>query len=259
MFSRWFCFNKPDLAGALFCVVAVVAMVAGVVAAGGEYSAGFSSFDKLAGGPVQIEFEMKLLFFPFAIVEMGKKSGRDLCFIHFSRKKMARCWAGSGLPGPLVYRFCGGGGRLGDGRQRFLPRLPVCPCPPSTLSPCGGGGGFACNARDGFPAATLEPDLSSRPSGWALSRYSKPMMATAYAGGWTLGVRPPSVLAAEKRRMDMAEAWAWSKMVPCAIRLSGGLRCTFLFSWGCLCNCAATAVLEVSGVVCACLYGLVLI
>lgn len=168
----------------------------------------------------------------------------------------------------VLYRCCRGGGPLGDWRltgcpspewQRGLPRLPVRPCLSSPLSLFGAGGEFACDARDGLPAAALEPDLSSRPLGWALLRYSMPVMATAYAGGWTLGVH---LLSAPCRGVEEDMHGCGEAMVEDDSLCNQTPRRTSLYFslfWGCLCIFAATAVLEVSRVGCACLYRIVLI
>lgn len=93
---------------------------------------------------------------------------------------------------------------------------------PASSSPCSGEG-FAGGARDVFPADVLEPEFSSRPCRRAYMRYSKPTMATAFAGG------SPSGAASETRWWCSTEAQLALKTTTSADKDLGGLRCNFLF------------------------------
>jgi hypothetical protein len=119
--------------------------------------------------------------------------------------------------------------------QLLLPWLRFRSCSPFLSSLCDGDGGVACGARDDFPTDAPEPDSSSRPSGRAYMRYSKPL-ATAYADWSTLCVRHPSVPAKPERKGGMAKPRPSLKKVQCAIRSPEGRLCYFFIFWGCLCK-----------------------
>lgn len=107
-----------------------------------------------------------------------------------------------------------------SGGQRLLRRLRFRLCSFSSLC---GGEGRACGARDVFPADVLEPDLSSRPWWRAYMRYSKPSMATAFAG------RFPSGAAAGMRWWCTVESCSALETTAFAHRDPRGLRCNFPF------------------------------
>lgn len=139
--------------------------------------------------------------------------------------------------------------------RRPLPWLPVRPCFSSFFPPCGGNEGLACDARDGLPADAPEPDFSSHPSGWALMRYSKPFLVTAYAGS-ALCVYLPSGAVLEWSRCS-ADVQPWWKTMSCANRVPAGLRCNLLFS-GVVCAFVLGQLYWMVPVVCVrvCLYWL---